>query len=459
MVGNVRMEYSQEQLLQMAAKGQVTIAGCYAGSELLGWAMADDRGRILMVYVAEAHRGHKMGTALIDMLCQACSQRYSVLRITVEAAPGMTGFFKHCGFTAYAEEQTRGEAVYIPMERMISPSQVKPQGKKNRLALGLLIGAVVAAIVLLAVCGVFLGRKVAAEIQADKVKKTTESSLPSEDAGSRPDGDAQDEEDYGNDGADDGQKEATVDDVELEDIEAYVAENLPYEVAEETYEEEKKEGKSNINFHISYPQVHGLSSGKDAEVNQILKDAAMANANRFYLVPDEDIKAYAKEQQEAYLASEVKYKITYMDAGLLSVAYDDHYFAGNYAAEYSALRTRVINLDTAEEYQVEDVVDGNDAFVKSLREKMLAQVPDSYPAKELSDAYFKRMMEGEIVDNRYLTNFLLEKDGLAIGFTFAFRSEDGDRLSRGWILSEYSGAEIRPYISGNELWNLIESDN
>ena len=44
----------------------------------------------------------------------------------------------------------------------------------------------------------------------------------------------------------------------------------------------------------------------------------------------------------------------------------------NYAAEYSALRTRVINLDTAEEYQVEDVVDGYDAFVKSLREKMLA---------------------------------------------------------------------------------------
>ena len=119
----------------------------------------------------------------------------------------------------------------------------------------------------------------------------------------------------------------------------------------------------------------------------------------------------------------------------------------------------MINLDTAEEYQVEDVVDGNDAFVKSLREKMLAQVPDSYPAKELSDAYFKRMMEGEIVDNRYLTNFLLEKDSLAIGFTFAFRSEDGDRLSRGWILSEYSGAEIRPYMTGNELWNLIESDN
>ena len=69
------------------------------------------------------------------------------------------------------------------------------------------------------------------------------------------------------------------------------------------------------------------------------------------------------------------------------------------------------------------------------------------------------MLEGEIVDNRYLTNFLLEKDGLAIGFTFAFRSEDGDRLSRGWILSEYSGAEIRPYMTGNELWNLIESDN
>lgn len=47
MAGNVRMEYSQEQLLQMAAKGQVTIAGCYAGSELLGWAMADDKAGFL----------------------------------------------------------------------------------------------------------------------------------------------------------------------------------------------------------------------------------------------------------------------------------------------------------------------------------------------------------------------------------------------------------------------------
>ena len=80
-----------------------------------------------------------------------------------------------------------------------------------------------------------------------------------------------------------------------------MAENLPYEVAEETYEEEKKEGKSNINFHISYPQVHGLSSGKDAEVNQILKDAAMANANRFYLVPDEDIKHMPKSSRRPIL--------------------------------------------------------------------------------------------------------------------------------------------------------------
>ncbi len=68
-------------------------------------------------------------------------------------------------------------------------------------------------------------------------------------------------------------------------------------------------------------------------------------------------------------------------------------------------------------------MDGNDAFVKSLREKMFAQVPDSYPAKELSDAYFKRMMEGEIVD------------------------PDLPRASR----SEARGAGGG---TGNELWNL-----
>ena len=54
------MEYSQEQLLQMAAKGQGDDCRLLCGQRITGWAMADDRGRILMVYVAEAHRGHKM---------------------------------------------------------------------------------------------------------------------------------------------------------------------------------------------------------------------------------------------------------------------------------------------------------------------------------------------------------------------------------------------------------------
>ena len=146
----------------------------------------------------------------------------------------MTGFFKHCGFTAYAEEQTRGEAVYIPMERMISPSQVKPQGKKNRAGFGPYHWGGRCCDRPAGRLRRFSRQESSSRNPADKAKKTTESSLPSKDAGSRPDDDAQDEEDYGNDGSDDGQKEATVDEVELEDIEAYVAENLPYEVAEET---------------------------------------------------------------------------------------------------------------------------------------------------------------------------------------------------------------------------------
>ena len=69
----------------------------------------------------------------------------------------MTGFFKHCGFTAYAEEQTRERLFYIPMERMISPSQVKPQERRIGWLWALSLRPLL--IVLLVVCGVFSAGK------------------------------------------------------------------------------------------------------------------------------------------------------------------------------------------------------------------------------------------------------------------------------------------------------------
>lgn len=61
-----------------------------------------------------------------------------------------------------------------------------------------------------------------------------------------------------------------------DDIPAYVASDVSYQMTEENYKEKEAREEATIDYDIDYPQVSGLPSGKDQEVNQILKDAAMA---------------------------------------------------------------------------------------------------------------------------------------------------------------------------------------
>lgn len=58
-----------------------------------------------------------------------------------------------------------------------------------------------------------------------------------------------------------------------------------------------------------------------------------------------------------------------MDDRLLCVIYEDHYFTGSVYGEYLALRTRVIDLETAEVYDVQDVLRADETFVDLWRAK------------------------------------------------------------------------------------------
>ena len=152
----------------------------------------------------------------------------------------------------------------------------------------------------------------------------------------------------------------------------------------------------------------------------------------------------------------MKYRVTYMDDRLLCVIYEDHYFTGSVYGEYLALRTRVIDLETAEVYDVQDVLRADETFVDLWRAKIKEKDPDNYPAAELSDEAFLGTMTGEIIDGRYFANLVLAGDGLRVGFTYAFRSEDDMRLSRGWVTAEFTEEELEPYRQDSRMWELFQ---
>ncbi len=445
----------EEEISRQVEEGNLIFAGCFGDGQingLLGWGMADSGGEILFVFVKEEHRRHGMGAAIVEMLCQACSQKYLVLRITTAAPLELVPFFNRCGLVIYGPERLEHGRKTLPMERMISPAQVKP--RKNTFHMGLIIGGVCVAALLLCVLIFFLGRGVVQEIAdhkgAEEERQITEEEKPEEEPSYQiptdpaPPGEEQEKEEGQPEGEDG-----------IEGIEAYISEAAGYELTEEVYTEGEDTETSTIDYQIRYPQVSGLPSGKDEEVNQILRDAAMANADSYYINPTPEIQEFLDQQEYLYLGSEVEYKVTYMDENLLCVVFDDHYFTGSVYGEYSALRVRIIDLNLASRYEIQDVLQTDGTFLETWREKMLEEDPDNYPAAELPDEVLQETLTGAIAENRYFSNLLLTKNGVEVGFTYAFSSEDGQRLSRGWVTAPFTSEEIAPYQTDSQMWNLF----
>ena len=182
----------------------------------------------------------------------------------------------------------------------------------------------------------------------------------------------------------------------------------------------------------------------------------MSSADLFYLQPAEEVQEFFNSQENLYLASEVDYKVTYIDENLLSVVFTDHYFLGSMYLEYSDLRARIINLETAEQYEIEDLMVSSPELIRRWRMGILDQNPDSYPGKELEDHVYERMLTGEIVDGRYFANLFLDKNGVWIGFTYAFQSDDGQRIERGWTTVPFAWKEFAPYESDHKMWDILK---
>ena len=194
-------------------------------------------------------------------------------------------------------------------------------------------------------------------------------------------------------------------------------------------------------------------------MNAELKRAAMLNVESLYTNPTEELKQLFEEQEYLYRESEVGYKVTYLSENLVSVVYADHYFMGSAYAEYASVRTRIINLKTGEVILPEETYETDEDLAKDFHQKLLEKDEESEAYRELDDEVFQRALAGEIVDGRYMSGMALTKNGVLLTFTYHYRSEDGNIISRGWDTIEYEKKDFMSYEKGHEMWKLVESDN
>lgn len=228
----------------------------------------------------------------------------------------------------------------------------------------------------------------------------------------------------------------------------YVADQLSYTVTAQHIEVPNQRKDGFEEYDVSYPVI-AYADGRDAtEVNEILRNAACAQLDTMYPEPQEEY-LYLDEDYP-YLACYVDYEITYMSDEILCVAFQDHYFNGSMWGEFCDLRTRVINLATAERYEVEDVLRSDDTFAEAYYEKICEKSDSFNDAPAFTAQMAGQTMDGEILDGRYYSNYVLCKNDIYVNLTYHYYDEG--LIMHGWDSTQWTMEELEPYRTDSDLW-------
>ena len=153
----------------------------------------------------------------------------------------------------------------------------------------------------------------------------------------------------------------------------------------------------------------------------------------------------------------MKYKVTYLTEDYLCVVFEDYSYEGSEDAYYVGLRAKSVNLKDGSVYEVKDIVDLKDAFVKDWLERMKSESGSEDILSELNTKELTKALSGEDTKNGvYLPLFFADKDGLEIGFSFHYESEDESDLGYAWVTAPFDEDEIRKYQTENPFWDLLK---
>lgn len=436
--------------------GEVTVFGALENYELAGVCAVKKNGHVSLLFVRNSFRRRGVARMMIQVASDHCVNRLHLTRMTVNAVPQAVEVYRHLGFAETAQQQEQDGVVYLPMERYLVHGGGMSTKKSNSHT-GLIIGVSIMVALLIGLLTFLIG-KIAfsfAEVMENQPRQEQkyEGNSPFGNGGDSGNGGFVDEpqEEPGKEAANAG----------IESIRCFEAEKLPYTMKEETYthSSDGRGGEFPMEFDISYPQIEGLDSEKTDEINKILKECAMSTVETLYLNPSNAMKEAMLREQSPFMASQVKYRVTYAGEDFISVVFTDHYFVGSYYAEFQDLRTRNIRLSDGMRIETSDIVDLTDEFMEDWMAGMKKEAPEAEVLDGLTTSQFRRILNGEILENRYYNNFFVDAEGIQIGLTYHYTDEGQTIIARGWITAPFKMKEIMKYKRDHDFWNLVQSND
>lgn len=423
---------------------EIVLFGAWEGSELCGVSGVDYRGNILLLYVRKQWQRKGIGRQLMQNMYQFCAQTLVVTRVMMKVFPSAVTAMLHLGMREVAPVQNLGPETFIPMEMMIAPGTMKPQKSRDRVIIIVVIVAVV--------CAAFIG--LLAKMVYDEAKQAFSNPYTYNDVFPSDDYEDDDEED---DLFDEDADETSM--TGIDGIPEYEEQNLSFKVKEDSYLYSPDDTKTTyVDFEIYYPQIEGLADpGIEEKVNEELKSCAMESIDRIYDNPNTEIKERVLGEEYPIIADYVQYKVTYLTEDYISVAFEDYSYEGSEYANYVGLRTKNINLKDGTVYEVKDIINLSDQFVKEWLDVMRNEADRDDLLSELDIDEMKKALSGEDTkEGTYLPVFFADEDGLEIGFSFHYAEGDENNSGYGWVTAPFAPDRLQEHQIENNYWELVK---
>ncbi len=445
-----------ENIIGMWQNGEMVFFGALDEGKLCGVLAVKATGHICLFFVKKDWQGKGIGKMLFQTVYNFCAQQLRVGKLTVNAVPDAVEKYRHMGMSQAGEEQQVNGIRFVPMECLVSMSMV--QSVKGKTKTSVIAAAVIGGIVLM--LAVILGG--IAFIKS--IYRTV--GWPWE--GYYRDYDHYDDYDYYDDdygygdyGDDDWQEDDGSSENHslsgLNAVEEYIAEDLPYEIQEETYDYYDDEKTSTmVYFLVAYPQLSGLKGADTEAVNRAIQACAMATVDEIYTNPGEEVKERVLKAETPALISNVSYKVCYATEDFISIAFEDVRAKGDYSQYKAELRTINIGLQDGKIYEVKDIVGLNSGFLDEWLEEMRDEAENDAFLSEISKDEMKAALEGNGKDGIYSEAFFVHDGGIEVGYSLDYPEGDPHDLGYVWVTAPFDFDEIEEFISDRDFWNRLD---
>lgn len=212
---------------------------------------------------------------------------------------------------------------------------------------------------------------------------------------------------------------------------------------------------------IEYPQIDGIKEDVAKKLNKLMYDTAMDRTYYWHLKPNLRVKI-AQNWYHMY-CSDVACEVPYHSRYLLSLSYEEIY-APDYVLYHVHTTKRALNVDliTGEQYELEDIIQIDEAFIKSFADKANQKYDALFPEEEeIHDTLFSWFLKNDKEWNKSYEFFpyfyITENKDFVVGISVdpKFLQERPPQNDVYEVF--YPAEELMQFQTDSEFWEKYES--